>query len=161
MHSELPVHVARQSPSHLIEHAVESLHVTVLASPTWILHVALVSHVTVDCVPSFTSQLALAVHVRLLPSPPAPLHSDESLHVSTSDPVVLPLHFAEFEHASAQSLLPHSVLQSAPAVQVHDESAHTQPVPVQDAAGPSSPPHATSANDIEHSAIARSLIARC
>jgi hypothetical protein len=83
-------------------------------------------------------------------SPPWPLHCDESLHVTVSASVELPLHFAEFVQASEHALSPHSVLQSAPAVHVHAESAHVQPVPVQTGAPPS-PPQAAPTHTIKHS----------
>lgn len=47
-HSELPVQVAWQSPSHLTVHNVESAHVTVLPVPTSSLHVALVLHAAIE-----------------------------------------------------------------------------------------------------------------
>jgi hypothetical protein len=118
-HSELPVHVALQSPSHLMVHAVESEQAIVLSSPTWILQVALMLQTAFAPSPSLKSQFELAVHVTSLSSPPKPLHCDESAHVNVRVPSVLPSHFAELVHASEQSESPQAVLQSAPAVQVH------------------------------------------
>jgi hypothetical protein len=145
-HAVLPVQVARQSPSHLTLQLAESAQVTVLLGPTCSLHVALVLHVASDSASSLKSQLELAMHVTWLPSPPVPLHSEESLQVTDSEPDVLPLHFAELTQLRAQSSSPHSVLQSAPAVQVHAVSSHTQPAPVQVGAPP--PPQPTSAIEI-------------
>lgn len=139
-HSELPVQVALQSPSHLMLHSVESAHVIVLFAPTCSLQVALVLHAAVESAPSLKSQFELAVQVTALMSPPIPLHSEESLQVTLSSSVELPLHFEEFEQLSEHALSPHSVLQSMPEVQVHAESVQTQPAPVQ--TGGSSPPHA-------------------
>ena len=62
-HSELPVHVALQSPSHLMLQLDESAHVIVLSAPTCSLHVALVLHAAIDCAPSLKSQFDVAVHV--------------------------------------------------------------------------------------------------
>ena len=116
-------------------------HEIVLAAPTCSLHVVLVLHVAADRAPSLKSQLELPVHVTWLLSPPMPLHSEESLQTTVSASVELPLHFADAEQLSAHASSPHSVLQSAPAMQLHEVSAHTQPVPVQVGAEPP-PPHA-------------------
>jgi hypothetical protein len=62
-HSELPVQVVLQSPSHFTLQLAESVQLTVLTAPTWILHVALVLHTTMDAAPSLKSQFELALHV--------------------------------------------------------------------------------------------------
>jgi hypothetical protein len=127
-------------------HVADPEHAAVLAAPSWSLQVALVSHAATEDAPTLKSQFELAVQVRRLASPPFPLHSDESLHVRVSASSELPLHFADWLHVSAQAASPHSVLQSAPAMQLHAESAHTHPVPVQ--LGAESPPQPASAIEI-------------
>ncbi len=158
-HSELPVQVVLQSPSHFTEQLDESAHVTVLASPTWSLQLALVLQLTVDIAPSLKSQSELAVHVTSLASPPVPLHCEESLHASESSPLVWPSHFVDSLQPTEQSPVPHCALQSAPATQVHALSTHSQPAPVQVGAGPSSPPHAAAnANPKQSKALVPSFM---
>lgn len=142
-HSELSVQVTLQSPSHLTVHAVEPEHAAVLAAPSWSLQLALVEQAADEAPPSLKSQVELSVHVTALAAPPIPLHSDESAHVTTSESSEVPLHFAELEQLSAHAESPHSVLQSAPATQTHESSAHEHPVPVHVGAG-SEPPQPTS-----------------
>jgi hypothetical protein len=60
------MHVALQSPSHLMLQFDESEHVIVLAVPTWSLQVALVLHIAVDDASSLKSQLELAIQVTWL-----------------------------------------------------------------------------------------------
>jgi hypothetical protein len=146
-HSELPVHVVRQSPLHFTVHAVESVQVTRLIAPTSILHVALALHVTADEAPSFTSQVELSAHVALLLSPPTPLHCEESAHVRASSCSDVASHFALLEHVSAQSSSPQVVLQSAPATHAHAMPEHVQPVPVH-VGSESLPPHAAPSKPI-------------
>lgn len=62
-HSELPVQVARQSPSHLMLQAAESEQVIVLAAPTCSLQVALVLQTAMAAAPSLKSQFELALQV--------------------------------------------------------------------------------------------------
>jgi len=152
-HSELPVQVVLQSPSHLTLHVVEPEHAIVLPAPTSILHVALVSQTTIDASPSLRSQFELAVQVTLLSLPPAALHCDESLHVIVIASLLSPSHFVAIVQASEQG--PSQVaLQSVPAAQAQLLSAHVQPVPLQTGA-PLSLPQATSV--VKHAAT-RNLV---
>jgi hypothetical protein len=140
-HSELPVHVVLQSPSHLTLQVVESAHVIVLPAPTCSLQVALVLHAAVAMSPSLKSQLELAVHVTWLSAPPTPLHIELSLHVTVNASSEVPSHFAELVQLNEQAPSPQSVLQSVPAAHTQAESVHVHPTPVH--VGALSPPHAT------------------
>jgi hypothetical protein len=135
-------------------------HETVLAAPTCNLHVVLVLHIAVERAPSLKSQSELALHATTLPSPPMPLHSELLLQPRVSTSVELPLHFADAEQLSAHASSPHSVLQSVPAVQLHEVSAHTQPVPEQVGAEPP-PPQAAVAITMQRKIDRMSQLPRC
>jgi hypothetical protein len=140
-HSLPPVQVVRQLPSHFTVHVAESLHVAVLDAPSCSLQFDIMLHVAIPIAPNLKSQSDVAVHVTRLPSPPTPLHIDVSLHVTVSASSDVPSHFAAFVQFNEQSSPPHVVLQSVPAVHVHAESVHTQPVPTQAGALLPPPPH--------------------
>lgn len=130
-HSVPALHTTVQVVSHFTVPLDESLKVTVLAAPTWILQVDIALHVTTAPSPSLKSQSESALQVTTLPSPPCPLHIEVSLHVAVNESELVPSHFAADVHASTHASSPQAVLQSAPAVHVHDDSAQTHPVPVQ------------------------------
>lgn len=133
-HSELVAHVVLQSPRHFTVQADVSLQA--IAPPsTWILHVDSALHATVAIAPSLKSQFDIALHVIVLPSHPALAHRRVVARCG------------QLAHAESK----HSVLQSAPAVQLHAVSTHTQPSPVQVGCEVSLPPHATAATAIERS----------
>jgi hypothetical protein len=155
-HSEPLAQVVLQSPLHLIVQLEVELHVTVLPPPTSSLHIELPLQVAVDEASSLKSQFEVSLHVTVLWSPPSPLHCDESLHATVSAPLVSPSHFDALVHASEQSLSPHAVLQSVPAVHEQLESAQTQPVPAQ-LAPVSLPPHAAIAIVVKPNATSHAI----
>lgn len=134
-------HTTWQSVSHLMLHEDWSWQVTELVLPRFSLQTAELLHVAIELAPALKSQFELARQVMRLSSPPLPLHSDVSAHCKVNAPSVFPLHFAADVQSSPQSSLPHSVLQSAPAIHVQEESAQVQPVPVHVGA-PELPPQA-------------------
>lgn len=130
-----------QSVSHLMLHEDWSWQVTELAPPRFSLQTAVPLHVAIEPAPALKSQSELAAQVMRLSSPPLPLHCDVSAQVKVNAPLVFPLHFADDVQARAQSSLPHSVLQSAPATHVQEVSAQVQPMPMHVGA-PALPPQA-------------------
>jgi hypothetical protein len=141
--------VTMQSWSHLMSHRDCSVQLTVLAEPRLILHADVALQVAVELAPALRSQFELAAHASVLSAPLFPLHSEVSWHSSVSAPFVLPLHLASVVQSSEQASSPHSVLQSWPAMQVHAESAHEHPTPVQVGAALSPPqPRAPRKTDI-------------
>lgn len=135
--------VTTQPPSHFMSHCAVSSHEIVLEAPRLILQIDESLQVADEWSPALRSQFDMAEHVIWLSGPPLPLHSEASTQSSVSAPLELPLHFAAVVQLSEHALLPHSVWQSVPAAQVHDVSAHVQPVPVHEGgAAPSSPPQA-------------------
>ena len=141
--SAVAAQVTVQSPSHLMSQLAVSSQDTVLEAPRLILQVDWSLQVADEWSPALRSQFDVAVQVIALFGPPLPLHSDVSTQSSVSAPFELPLHFAAELQSSAQALSPHSAWQSAPALQVHDVSAHVQPAPVHvGAEAESSSPHA-------------------
>lgn len=159
LQSVLPAQIALQLPSHLMLQVDESVHVIMLASPTWSLQVALVLHTATADAASLKSQLELALHVTWLASPPMPLQAEESLQTTDRASVELPLHLDEAVQLSEHALSPHSVLQSVPATHAHAESVQVQPVPAHVGAPPLSPPHATPAIAIQNKTLVTTRIA--
>lgn len=164
-HVAVDAQVTTQFASHLMLQCAASWHEMVLESPRLILQIDESVQVAEELSPALRSQFAMAEQVIWLFAPPFPLHSDVSMQLSVKAPFVLPLHFAAVVQLSEHALSPQLVWQSVPAAQVHDVSAHVQPVPVHvggtaELSSPQAPMAATTPTDIASTTTTSRVLGR-